>query len=143
MTKQLNIFTIKDYYRLKNSVCGNPRYSLTLEDEDGNTYEAKTQTDAMCGYMIGWGSVNKSYLMQYHYTKAGAMVIVYMIESRELLYSMYARGGYRERYAMENGKSKRVKIGDHDCIRYHYSRKHDRQDANGATYSITAGAWIG
>lgn len=54
----------------------------------------------------------------------------------------YKQGGYRERYAMENGN----KAVTHECQRelwtYTYPSDWDYQDANGAIYDATHGKWV-
>lgn len=53
------------------------------------------------------------------------------------------QGGYRERYAMERGnKSVKFENGRELWV-YTYSKWADYQDANGATYDVTNGKWIG
>lgn len=52
-------------------------------------------------------------------------------------------GGWREHYAMENGTEMRCTFGGHDCLRYVYGEDDEYQDANGATWDIDAGKWIG
>ena len=55
----------------------------------------------------------------------------------------YAAAGYREKYAMEHGNKSIVFIPIYGkCYRFTYSRLDSYQDANGAMYSITRGAWI-
>ena len=49
--------------------------------------------------------------------------------------------GFRERYAMENGKEeKRTENGETLYI-FTYSSELDYQDANGATYNATRKSW--
>ena len=50
--------------------------------------------------------------------------------------------GYRERYAMENGKESRKAMNGHILYIFRYSNKKEYQDANGATYDATRKAWI-
>lgn len=54
----------------------------------------------------------------------------------------YAAGGWRERYAMENGNRATVYINGHKCIKFTYSAKREYQDANGATFDTVRGVWI-
>lgn len=56
---------------------------------------------------------------------------------------MYARAGARERYAMENGHPTTVVDGERVLIRFTYSEYDPYQDANGATYDVGAGKWVG
>ena len=54
----------------------------------------------------------------------------------------YNAGGFRERYAMENGNGATVYINGHKCIKYTYSSRAPYQDANGATYDTVKKQWI-
>ena len=54
----------------------------------------------------------------------------------------YTRAGCRERYAMEHGNRATVYINGEKCYKFTYSAKEKYQDANGATYNTTRGAWI-
>ncbi len=54
----------------------------------------------------------------------------------------YAAAGWRERYAMENGKPSICYPNGHKCIKYNYGKKRPYQDANGATWDTIAGRWI-
>jgi hypothetical protein len=54
----------------------------------------------------------------------------------------YNSGGWRERYAMENGNAATVYINGNKCIKYTYSSAATYQDANGATYDTIKKAWI-
>lgn len=54
----------------------------------------------------------------------------------------YTAGGFRERYAMENGNHTTVYINGHKCFKFTYSTKKEYQDANGATFDIVRGVWI-
>lgn len=54
----------------------------------------------------------------------------------------YAAAGYRERYAMENGKRLSVNINGHRCIKFTYSENDPYQDANGATFDTVRCVWI-
>ena len=55
---------------------------------------------------------------------------------------MYGAGGFRERYAMENGNRATVYINGEKCYKYTYSTAREYQDANGATYNTARRAWI-
>ena len=50
--------------------------------------------------------------------------------------------GYREKYAMQHGTAKKKIINGHELYIYSYSPELDYQDANGATWDNTRGAWI-
>ena len=55
----------------------------------------------------------------------------------------YEKGGYRERYAMDNGNKSIVYVRGHKCFKYTYSLHKEYQDANGATYDTVTRNWIG
>lgn len=54
----------------------------------------------------------------------------------------YAAGGFRERYAMENGNKSIIFVNGNKCIKYTYSKHMEHQDANGATFDTVRGVWI-
>lgn len=54
----------------------------------------------------------------------------------------YNAGGFRERYAMENGNATTVYINGDKCIKYTYSSHAEYQDANGAIYNTVKKIWI-
>ena len=54
----------------------------------------------------------------------------------------YQAGGFRERYAVDNGTEKFLTYGGDPCLRYDYSKDDEYQDANGAMWDITRGKWI-
>lgn len=54
----------------------------------------------------------------------------------------YNNGGYRERYAMENGNKAVVYVNGQKCFKFTYSRNKEYQDANGATYNTVTKSWI-
>ena len=58
------------------------------------------------------------------------------------LKNAYAVGGWRERYAMENGNKTVIYINGHKCYKYTYSQHREYQDANGATFDTVRGCWI-
>lgn len=60
----------------------------------------------------------------------------------EELKKAYTVGGWRERYAMENGNKAVVFINGHKCYKYTYSANKEYQDANGATFDTVRGCWI-
>lgn len=55
----------------------------------------------------------------------------------------YNNGGYRERYAMENGNKTVTYINGQKCFKFTYSHNKEYQDANGATYNAVTKTWIG
>ena len=54
----------------------------------------------------------------------------------------YAKGGYRERYAIEHGNKRTVYMNGHKCFKFTYSSDDEYQDANGAIYDTVAKNWI-
>ena len=54
----------------------------------------------------------------------------------------YISGGYRERYAMENGNKTTLYINGHKVFKFTYSRFKEYQDANGAMYDTNTKQWI-
>jgi len=54
----------------------------------------------------------------------------------------YKNGGWRERYAMDNGKETVVMYGGHKCLEYTYDHNNPYQDANGAMWDIDRQKWI-
>lgn len=72
--KSMIIGTIIKLERLNNSVCGNPRYRVTIKDESCFYFYAKTASDASCGYSID-NYYDKKKLFHYHITKVGNNII--------------------------------------------------------------------
>ncbi len=60
----------------------------------------------------------------------------------EELKKAYTVGGFRERYAMENGNKTVIYINGNKCYKYTYSKCKEYQDANGATFDTVRGCWI-
>lgn len=54
----------------------------------------------------------------------------------------YNKGGYRERYAMENGNKSIIYINGNKCFKFTYLANKEYQDANGAIYDTIRKAWI-
>ena len=54
----------------------------------------------------------------------------------------YKLGGYRERYAMDNGNKNTVYINGNKCFKFTYSKNHAFQAGNGATYNADQKRWI-
>lgn len=54
----------------------------------------------------------------------------------------YEMGGFRERYAMDNGNKAIINENGRVLWRFTYSKYKEYQDANGATYDLTAQKWI-
>lgn len=61
--------------------------------------------------------------------------------SKELR-EMSEKGGFRERYAMNNGRREIVTINGHECYKFTYDTFRKYQDANGATYDTVTKKWI-
>ena len=55
----------------------------------------------------------------------------------------YKNGGFRERYAMENGNKTILYINGHKCYKFTYSKYKEYQDANGALYDTVLKIWRG
>lgn len=72
--KSIIIGTVIKLVRLNNSVLGNPRYLVTVKDEAGFCFYAKTASDASCCYSIA-NYYGKKKLFHYHITKAGNNII--------------------------------------------------------------------
>ena len=54
----------------------------------------------------------------------------------------YNAGGFRERYAMENGNKTALYINGEKCFKFTYSQHKEYQDANGAIYNTIRKCWI-
>lgn len=52
------------------------------------------------------------------------------------------RAGFREKYAMEHGKARKIKANGKVFYKFTYSKEDSYQDANGATYDATRKAWV-
>lgn len=50
--------------------------------------------------------------------------------------------GWRERYAMQNGKKEKTLVNGRPCWRYVLAETDDHQNANGATFDTVRGVWI-
>ena len=68
MKKFKLVATIKEVKHLKNSLQGNPRYLLLIEDEEGKNHEAKTVVNGSIGYRILSRMEGKKYNLTLHYT---------------------------------------------------------------------------
>jgi len=55
----------------------------------------------------------------------------------------YEAGGYRERYAMDNGTMEIRTVNGHRLWIFRYSKANSYQDANGATFDCKERKWIG
>ena len=77
-TKLIHVKVI-DINRRRNSVNGNPRYDVTLCDDNAcKMYFATTQSDAMCGYAIHSGMIGKRLDVTIHFTAKGTPIIEYI-----------------------------------------------------------------
>lgn len=59
-----------------------------------------------------------------------------------LMRQAYKTGGYRERYAMENGNKTEITVNGNKCYKFTYSVYNVYQDANGAIFDTIRGCWI-
>lgn len=71
MKKNFKILSVK---RLNNSICGNPAYSLIVEDLDGYTYRGKTATNVALGYEVSFYWENEQKTLEFHFTKTGNLI---------------------------------------------------------------------
>lgn len=53
----------------------------------------------------------------------------------------YEKGGFRERYAMENGNKAVIYVNGHKCFKFTYAKHVEYQDANGALYDTVEKRW--
>lgn len=60
----------------------------------------------------------------------------------EVMQKAYETGGYRERFAMENGNRSIIYVNGQKCLKFTYSSNLEYQDGNGATYNTVTGKWI-
>ena len=63
-------------------------------------------------------------------------------ETLQKLQEAYAKGGFRERYAMNFGKRGNVIVRGHRCWKFTYPESDPYQDANGAVYDAESRQWI-
>lgn len=54
----------------------------------------------------------------------------------------YEAGGYRERYAMDNGTMEIRTVSGHRLWIFRYSKDNPYQDGNGATFDCKTKTWI-
>lgn len=59
------------------SIYGNPAWTLTLE-HDGEIIEAKTASDAACGYSVNNYHTGDTITIKGHYTRTGNFIIDYI-----------------------------------------------------------------
>jgi len=60
---------------------------------------------------------------------------------KEEITKALASAGYREKYAMENGTVRKHTQNGETLYTFTYSSRAQYQDANGATWNATRGAW--
>lgn len=60
----------------------------------------------------------------------------------EVMQKAYETGGYRERFAMENGNRSIIFVNGQKCFKFTYSANLEYQDGNGATYNTITGRWV-
>lgn len=70
--------TLNSYERKKSSVYGNPCYSITFADIDGNTYTGKTAANASCAYRVCGALLGKMFDFVCHHTPSVALIIDYI-----------------------------------------------------------------
>ena len=75
----VHVQVIEAHY-LHNSPCGNARVALSLYDDNFLLlHDAKTKTDAACGYRLDpSASKGRYYDFEYHITKTGNIIIDYI-----------------------------------------------------------------
>lgn len=70
-TKTLKIMDLK---RRKNSLYGNPAWTICAIDEEGKCYYGKTASNALIGYELSWIDEGKTMELVYHFTKSGNLI---------------------------------------------------------------------
>lgn len=65
--------------RRNNSFFGNPAWTLFLE-YDGEVIEAKTASNAACGYSVSNYKIGDLLKIKGHYTKTGNFIIDYILD---------------------------------------------------------------
>lgn len=68
---------LKDYRHLNCSVNGNPAYYGWFENENGETLQGRTASDAACGYCF-LNSRERKRKIEYHNTRNGNLIIDYI-----------------------------------------------------------------
>ena len=75
MKNYIKIMLIEDIDYMHNSIYGNPKIKLLMQDENGEYLQGKTATDAACAYIFGYSSIGRKYKIEYHYTKNNNIII--------------------------------------------------------------------
>jgi hypothetical protein len=65
--------------RRNSSIYGNPAWTLKLE-YDNDIIEAKTASDAACGYSVSNYRTDDIIQIKGHYTKSGNFIVDYIID---------------------------------------------------------------
>ena len=73
--RQRTIGKIKDVQYRNHSVCGNPSYYITFEDEKGEEITGYTKPNAECAYGCKNPELREFAYIEYHVTKGGKIVI--------------------------------------------------------------------
>ena len=69
------IAKIKDVTFRNHSICGNPSYYITFEDEKGEEIQGYTKPNADCAYGCKNSDLKEFAYIEYHITKSGKVVI--------------------------------------------------------------------
>ena len=72
------IAKIKDVKFRNHSICGNPSYYITFEDEKGNILTGYTAHNAECAIGCKNTELREFAYIEYHATKSGKIVIDYI-----------------------------------------------------------------
>ena len=75
MKNYIKIVTIRNIEYLHNSIYGNPKIKLLMQDENGEYLQGKTATDTACAYIFGYSIIGRKYAIEYHYTKNNNIII--------------------------------------------------------------------
>lgn len=70
-----NKFLVKKVERLKNSIYGNPKFKIILENEKDETLVAKTKSNATISYCGIEYKENKVIEFAYHFTKNNNLIL--------------------------------------------------------------------
>ena len=73
--RQKTIGKIKDVKFRNHSICGNPSYYITFEDEKGNILIGYTAPNAECAIGCKNPELQEFAYIEYHSTKSGKIVI--------------------------------------------------------------------
>lgn len=73
--RQKTIAKIKDVTFKNRSICGNPSYYITFENEEGEEIEGYTAPNAECAIGCKNPELQEFAYIEYHNTKSGKIVI--------------------------------------------------------------------